>query len=231
MDLTNLIIQTIFWSLAFLFLFRIPRCKTSGIKTESYPSVSIIIPARNEEKSLPVLLASLRDQSFSPIETIVVVSDSEDNTKEIAEREGVITIQSDSLPLGWLGKSWSCYQGAQAAKGDILIFLDADTYIEKDGLENIVNIYIKKGGVVSVQPYHKTKRLYEQFSAFFQVIMMGAMGTFTVIGKLIKPIGLFGPCIVLRKTIYLEIGGHVNVKGEVVEDLAFGKIIKKRKFR
>jgi len=229
MDISNLVIQTLFWSLGFFFLFRIPRCRRDSGKVKSYPSVSIIVPARNEEKSIPVLLASLRDQDFIPDEIIVVVDQSGDRTKEIAEQEGVITIQSEPLPKGWVGKPWACYQGAQAAKGDILVFLDADTCIEKDGLKDIVNTYIERDGVISVQPYHKTKRLYEQFSAFFNIIMMGAMGTYTVIGNLLKPIGLFGPCIAMRRKYYIEIGGHLEVKGEVVEDLALGNILKKRK--
>jgi len=229
MDITNLVIQTVFWALGFFFLFRIPRCRRNSGKIKPYPSVSIIIPARNEEKSLPVLLTSLRDQDFIPDEIIVVVDQSEDSTKEIAEREGVRTIQSEPLPEGWVGKPWACYQGAQIAKGDVFIFLDADTCIEKDGLKDIVDTYIERDGVLSIQPYHKTRRLYEQLSAFFNVIMMGAMGTFTVFGNLLKPIGLFGPCVVMRRKYYLEIGGHLAVKGEVVEDLALGNIIKKRK--
>jgi 4,4'-diaponeurosporenoate glycosyltransferase len=160
---------------------------------------------------------------------LVFVDKSEDRTREIVEREGIRTIQSEPLPKGWVGKPWACYQGAQVAKGDILIFLDADTCIEKDSLKDIVNTYLEKDGIASVQPYHKTKRLYEQLSAFFNIIMMGAMGTFTVMGRLLKPIGLFGPCVVMRKKYYLESGGHTEVKGEVVEDLAFGNRLKKQK--
>ena len=229
MDVTDLIIQTVFWSLGFFFLFRIPRCRKSSGKIKSYPSVSIIIPARNEEKSLPVLLESLKDQDFTPDEIIVVIDRSEDRTKEIAESAGVITIQSEPLPKGWVGKTWACHQGSQAAKGNILVFLDADTCIEKDGLNKIIGTCLIRDGVVSIQPYHKTERLYEQLSAFFNIIVMGAMGTFTIVGNLLKPIGLFGPCVVMRKKYYLEIGGHIAVKGEVVEDLALGNKLKKRK--
>ena len=229
MDVTDLIIQTVFWSLGFFFLFRIPRCRKSSGKIKSYPSVSIIIPARNEEKSLPVLLESLKDQDFTPDEIIVVIDRSEDRTKKIAESAGVITIQSEPLPKGWVGKTWACHQGSQAAKGNILVFLDADTCIEKDGLNKIVGTCLIRDGVVSIQPYHKTERLYEQLSAFFNIIVMGAMGTFTIVGNLLKPIGLFGPCVVMRKKYYLEIGGHIAVRGEVVEDLALGNKLKKRK--
>jgi 4,4'-diaponeurosporenoate glycosyltransferase len=227
-DITYFVIQAIFWSLGFFLLFRIPRCTGShGGSTERRPSISVVIPARNEADSLPVLLTSLRNGDSVPDEIIVVVGQCEDGTKEVAKGEGVTVIDSEPLPEGWIGKPWACYQGARLAKGDILIFLDADTCLEKGGLRDIVETYLQTDGIVSIQPYHKTRRPYEQLSLFFNIIMMGAMGPFTVMGGRIKPIGLFGPCVVMRKAYYLESGGHGAVKGEVVEDLALGERLKK----
>lgn len=227
MNVAYFIVHAIFWSFGFLFLFRIPRFVRNQNRTpESYPRVSVIIPARNEEHSLPVLLASLQNQDLVPDEIIVVVGQSEDRTRQVAGREGVLVIDSEPLPKGWIGKPWACYQGARLAGGDVLVFLDADTRLEKGGLRNIVDAYLEGDGVVSVQPYHETRRLYEQLSAFFNIIMLGAMGAFTVMGRLIKPIGLFGPCVVVRKESYLASGGHITVKGEVVEDLVLGERFK-----
>jgi len=228
MDIISLTIHTVFWVLGFFFLFRIPRCQGSTIRRKAYPSVSIVIPARNEENALPILLSSLRNQSFTPDEIIVVVGQSEDKTKHIAEKEGVIVIEPDPYPEGWIGKPWACYRGAKVAKGKIVIFLDADTFLEKDGLKRILDTYLNKDGVISIQPYHRTRQLYEQLSAFFNVIEMGAMGTFTVAGSLIKPIGLFGPCIVMRKETYWNTGGHNEVKGEIAEDIILGERFKQQ---
>jgi 4,4'-diaponeurosporenoate glycosyltransferase len=229
MSISNLIVQTAFWFLGFLFLSRIRRCERSKDERKSYPSVSIIIPARNEEKTLPILLNSLRTQ-VSPVDEIIVIVDtSEDRTKEIAEKENVIVKQSNRLPEDWLGKPWACYQGAKLAKGEILIFIDADTFLEKDGLKKIKDTYVEMGGVVTIQPYHKTKRIYEQLSAFFNIIGMAGMGSFTILGNRVKPVGLFGPCIVMSKKYYFESGGHLKVKSQVVEDLALGGQIKKQK--
>ncbi|MDD5701394.1 MAG: glycosyltransferase [Dehalococcoidales bacterium] len=226
MEYKDLIIQSVFWFLGFLLLFRIrSHEKNSGERKSQF--VSIIIPARNEEKSLPVLLDSLQENIYPTDEIIVVVSPSEDRTLEVARRDNVKVIQLASTPQGWVGKPWACYQGALTAKGDILVFLDADTWLEKDGLKKILDTHITKDGVISVQPYHAMKKSYEQLSAFFNIIMMGAMGTFTVMGDRIKPLGLFGPCIVIKKEDYLKAGGHEVVKGEVVEDLAIGNRLKK----
>jgi 4,4'-diaponeurosporenoate glycosyltransferase len=229
MDITYFVVQAVFWLFGFFFLFRIPLCTKSRTgSTEPRPTISVIIPARNEEGSLPVLLASLRKGDCVPDEIIVVVGQCEDGTREVARREGVTVIDSEPLPRGWVGKPWACYQGAQQAKGDILVFLDADTCLEKGGLRNIVGTYLETDGIISIQPYHQTRRLYEQMSLFFNIIMMGAMGPFTVVGSRVKPIGLFGPCVVMRKSYYFESGGHIAVKGEVVEDLALGERLKKR---
>jgi 4,4'-diaponeurosporenoate glycosyltransferase len=228
MHIIDLIIACAFWTLGFLFLFRIPHCQRRSNESKPNPSVSIIVPARNEENNLPILLASLRNQGFSANEVIVVIGPSEDKTREVAEREGVTVILSEPMPSGWLGKSWACYQGAKAAKGELLIFLDADTFLEKDGLKKIVDTFLEREGVVTIQPFHRTRNIYEQFSAYFNVIGTAGMGTFTVFGRLIKPIGLFGPCVVMSKKYYFESGGHLGVKGEVVEDLALGNRIKKQ---
>jgi len=228
-DITYFVIQAIFWSFGFLFLFRIPRCRRSHREsTERRPSVSVIIPARNEAHSLPILLTSLRNGDSVPDEVIVVVGQSEDHTKEVAKGEGVTVIDSEPLPEGWIGKPWACYQGARLAKGEILIFLDADTCLEEGGLRDIVDTFFDADGIASIQPYHRPGRLYEQLSLFFNIVMMGAMGPFTVLGRRISPVGLFGPCIVMSKAYYLESGGHVAVKGDVVEDLALGERLKKR---
>jgi 4,4'-diaponeurosporenoate glycosyltransferase len=228
MDYKDLVIQTVFWFLGFLFLFRIPRCKGTSGENKTKPSVSVIIPARNEEKSLPGLLASLRDQGYQPAEIIVAVSPSEDKTLEIAGNHNVRVLKLEATPEGWIGKSWACYQSALLAKGDILVFLDADTSLEKDGLQKVMDESLEKPGVISVQPYHTTKKLYEQLSAFFNIIEMGAMGTFTVFGDSIKPLGLFGPCIVIKREDYLKSGGHGIVRNEIAEDLTLGHSLKKQ---
>jgi 4,4'-diaponeurosporenoate glycosyltransferase len=57
---------------------------------------------------------------------------------------------------------------------------------------------------------------------------MAAMGPFTILSRMIKPIGLFGPVMVMEKKLYTESGAFEKVKGEILEDLAFGREFKKR---
>lgn len=222
------IIHAVLWLLGPVFLFRIPRCGGGVARGGKRPSVCVIIPARNEEKTLPALLGSLKGQIGPGDEVIVVDDHSEDGTRDVAEHNGARVIRSEALPPGWLGKSWACHQGASAAAGQLLVFLDADTVLDSDGLGRIVGTHHGSDGVLSVQPYHRMRRAYEELSAFFNLVMMAAMGSFTVLGRAIKPIGLFGPVVVLTRQQYLGSGGYAGVKGEVLEDLAYGSEFKKR---
>ncbi len=185
--------------------------------------VSIIIPARNEEKNLTTLFRSLENQSYRPYEIIVSNDSSEDNTEKVAKGFGAKVINITDRPEGWLGKPFACYTGALQAKGDVFLFLDADTFFEKDGLENILKCFQSYGGVISVQPFHKIKRFYENFAAYFNLILMGSMNHATPLQHKLKPIGAFGPCMVVSREDYFKIDGHKTAKGDILEDLAIGK--------
>ncbi len=175
-----------------------------------------------------MLLNSLSGQLSSQDEVIVVDDHSEDRTKAVAERSAVKVLESLPTPEGWVGKTWACFQGARIASREILVFLDADTLLERNGLNNIIETYVEKDGVLSIQPYHKMRNLYEQLSAFFNIIVMAGMGTFTFLGRRIKPIGLFGPVVVMKRQYYLDSGGYDKVKGEILDDVAFGAELQKK---
>jgi 4,4'-diaponeurosporenoate glycosyltransferase len=224
----DFVAHIILWLLGFIFFFRVPLCNNKQTKNTARPAVSIVVPARNEETNIPNLLRSLKGQIKADDEIIVVDDHSADNTDAVAEQEGARVIKSRQMPPGWTGKTWACYQGARKAAGELLAFLDADTFIEKDALDRILGNCIANDGVLSIQPYHKVFKLYEQLSAFFNLVLMAAMGSFTVLGEMIKPIGLFGPVMVLEKKLYIESGGFEKVRGEILEDLAFGAEFKKR---
>jgi len=160
---------------------------------------------------------------MKPHEVIVIDDQSEDATAEIAKNAGCVVITSADLPEGWTGKPWACWQGAQRAAGDFLIFLDADTFLEPEGLAKIVSTYLAKRGLLSVQPYHQMKKNYERLSAIFNIITMAGMNAFTPLGDRLKPMGAFGPCMICSKEDYFTVGGHQKAQGEVLESLALGR--------
>jgi len=219
----KLYVLLFFWILGFIFLWKIPTLKKGkNLHPLSY-QLSILIPARNEERTLGQLLRSIAIQSIKPHEVIVIDDHSEDATAEVARKAGCNVIASAPLPEGWTGKPWACWQGSQRATGDIFLFLDADTSLEPEGLSKIVRTYFEKGGLLSIQPFHKMKRRYERLSAIFNIITLAGMNAFTPLGSKLKPTGAFGPCMMCSREDYFIVGGHEKARGEVLESLAVGK--------
>jgi glycosyltransferase involved in cell wall biosynthesis len=89
--------------------------------------VSIIVPARNEARNLPRLLPTLLSQAYPDFEVLVVDDASTDETAALAARAGARVLSTSGPPPGWTGKCNACWQGAQAARGEWLLFVDADT--------------------------------------------------------------------------------------------------------
>lgn len=193
------------WAAGFVVLARL-RPAAAASKPVPSTGVSVIIPARNEESNLPRLLRSLAAPSAPPREIWVVDDGSTDRTAEVARELGATVIASPPLPDGWRGKTWACHHGAQAATSELLLFLDADTWFEPDGLSRILSGY--PGGAFSVGPYHAVRQLYEDLSLFFNLNM--TVGT--------VPNGLFGQMLLVDRASYQRIGGHEAVKGRILEN-------------
>ena len=194
----------------------VPVCPEPKDETDGLP-VSVIVPARNEERNLPRLLASLQEAKPKPLEVIVSDDDSSDGTAEAAERYGARVVRLGGLAEGWKGKSWACYRGSQTAKGDAFLFLDADTWLEPGGYARLMTLFAEsepKQAVVSLLPYHRVQRAYEQISVYFNLLMAMGAGGF---GLLEKP-KLFGQSLLLRRDAYRTSGGHAAIRGEILEN-------------
>lgn len=212
-----------FWCLGFFFLWKIPFLTKRKPLSFPLPKLSVLIPARNEERTLSQLLSSIHLQSFKPHEIIVIDDQSEDGTAEVAQKNGCKVIPSINLPEGWTGKNWACWQGAQQATGDHFLFLDADTVFESEGLEKIASTYFEKRGLLSIQPYHRMEKPYERLSAIFNIITVAGINAFTLLGSRVKPTGAFGPCMICSREDYFHVGGHQKARDAVLESLVLGR--------
>lgn len=205
-----LILTLLLWSAGFLLLNRLRPCPAVSMPRPS-PLVSVVIPARNEEHNLPTLLRSLASQPVKLHETFVVDDGSTDRTVDLARQFGATVIPSEPLPDGWRGKTWACHQGAQVATGELLLFVDADTWFEPDGLRRALSSY--GSGACSIGPYHAVRKLYEELSLFFNLNMI--LGT--------VPNGLFGQMLLVDRQSYQSIGGHETVRRRILENFWLAK--------
>jgi 4,4'-diaponeurosporenoate glycosyltransferase len=222
LNIIELIIVFIGLAVTPILFYRFPRITTAK-SDNCLPKLSVIIPARNEEKSLPLLLEDLRGQSCKPFEIICVDDESSDATAQIAESYDARVILLKSKPDGWVGKTWACQNGANAAEGELLLFLDADVRLGEDGIQRLLQSYSDQNCTISVQPYHCTETWYEQSSLLFNLLQIAANGT-----ALPKPfdIGLYGPIFLISIDEYKRIGGHESVQDSIVEDMALGQRLK-----
>jgi 4,4'-diaponeurosporenoate glycosyltransferase len=194
-----------------------PLC-TKKEEAETEP-LSLIVPARNEERTLPILLQSVVQAEKRPTEILVVDDASTDSTAAIARSFGATVISAGVLPAGWTGKTWACSQGFERAAADWFLFLDADTYFASEGLARIASAHQAMGDgsiALSVLPYHETKEPYEELSLFFHLMMAMGAGGFGWLGR---P-RLFGQSLLIERDLYKECGGHFAVRNAILENFS-----------
>ena len=207
---------------------RRPRLRDYGPATDG-PLVSIVVPARNEASHIVWCLRTLLRTRYRNYEVIVVDDRSEDGTGEIlsalVERgvENVRVVTGEALPEGWFGKPWACWQGYRHARGELLLFTDADTRHEPDLLGHAVAAMEAAGvDLVTVLPRQVLASFWERLvMPQFLVAIMLRYGSARRIGRARNPLDVIanGQFILMRREAYEAIGGHEGVRGEVAEDL------------
>jgi chlorobactene glucosyltransferase len=191
------------------------------------PSLSIIVPARNEEVNLQRLLPSLKALRYpGDVELIVVDDNSSDQTTSVAQSHGATLINlNGDLPDGWKGKPNACHHGAAAASGDWLLFTDADTWHDPDSAASAV-CYALQNKLDGLSLFLKQETrgmldasvLHTAFAGLFSGWQKG------------QPV-LNGQYILLRRDVYENSGGFATVRGEMLEDLAMGHYLTKLSYR
>jgi 4,4'-diaponeurosporenoate glycosyltransferase len=180
-------------------------------------AVSVVVPARNEADTLPALLDSLHRSGLAVAEILVVDDGSHDGTAAVARRHGARVLSAGPPPPGWTGKAWACHVGSRATGTELLLFLDADTELAPDALSGLLELHERHPGLVSVQPFHRVVRPYEQLSSYFNAVSVLASVAF---GRRPprRPMA-FGPCLLTARADYERAGGHAVVRGDILDDV------------
>ena len=204
------------------------------------PKVSILIPARNEERNLYRLLDSIESQTYSRLEVIILDDHSEDRTRLIADEFALasrfqITVHSGlHKPAGWGGKNWACHQLADHASGDVLLFLDADTWLASTTVSDIViNLQRYKLDFATVWPHQVmataaekaiVSNVYATIATYLPTLYSYKSPAW-IPGRTLKnktkPLfaAACGQCMIFTREAYKISGGHSSIKDQVVEDV------------
>jgi chlorobactene glucosyltransferase len=228
-------------------------------KYNNLPFVSIVVPARNEEKSIERCIRSLLNQDYPEFEIIVIDDNSTDNTSKILKNikdnttcqnisstiEAALTSSTDILkiitlkskPDGWTGKTWASQKGFLESKGEIILFTDADTYYSKRDtiIQTVSYMQREKLDVLTGIP---TSEKITNFWSKITIPMWDFIGILFGVGSAAevnnpksKFAYLMGSFFLIKQEVLRNVGTFESVHEEIQEDKALDTIIKERGYR
>ena len=214
------------WAAGWLLAGRLHRLPEAGPpeagRRGQEAGVSVIVPARNEAANLAELLPLLAGEAD---EVIVVDDESADATAAVAAAHGA-TVVAARPPAGATGKGWACWQGARLARGDPLVFLDADTRPAPGFVAALAAAARESGGLVSVQPTHCVGRPVERLSAVGNTVAhLAGTGTGARLGSWWRRPVAHGAALAVAAGPYLAAGGHAASAGAVADDVALARLL------
>ncbi|HYA61632.1 MAG TPA: glycosyltransferase [Candidatus Sulfotelmatobacter sp.] len=199
--------------------------------------VSAIVPARDEEESIAACIESLAGQR--EISEILIVNDqSTDQTAAIVSGlmqryPQVQLLETKELPGGWVGKNNAAWQGAREARGEWLLFTDADAVHESESAGKALERAAQESAVmVSFSPEQVMERWYEKSLIPYVYCRLGSRFSYAEVNDPQKSVAAAnGQFLMIRREVYEAVGGHNSVAGEVLEDVALAKRVKSAGFR
>ena len=195
-------------------------------------AVSVIIPARNEELNLERVVRSVAAQR-EVREILVVDDESSDRTGEILARLRdqiplLRTLRIETLPDGWVGKSHAAAAGAELAAGEWLLFTDADTEHLPGSLEAMLErARVESADLLSLSPGQQTLTWWEKSIIPFVFVQLAQLFPFEEVSDPASPrAAANGQYLLIRRSVYHQIGGHGAVRGEILDDVELARRVK-----
>jgi hypothetical protein len=204
-----------------------PMATTHTVKGR--PTVSVIVPARNEENCLGECLKSLVAQSGVDFEIIVVDDHSTDRTREITQSfRRVQVVEAGSLPNGWTGKNNAVTTGARAARGEWLLFTDADTvHLPGSLARSLHEAKLQGAALLSYSPQQIVKTFWEKAVT---PVIFAELASYYRPSEVSDPaspaVAANGQYILITREAYDAVGGHAAVAGSLLEDVALARAVK-----
>jgi chlorobactene glucosyltransferase len=194
------------------------------------PFISVLIPARDEEENIGACLKSLQKQDYPNFEVLVLDDNSVDGTAGIVGRMAaadsrIRLISGEPLPEDWAGKPFACYQLAQQAGGDWLLFVDADTVHAPHMLRSVLDVALKlKVSLLSGFPRQLAGSLPQMIAVPLIYFIILGWAPLWLIHRLKspRPSVAIGQFLLFPRDEYWRIGGHQVVKSRVLDDIWMG---------
>lgn len=196
------------------------------------PRASILVPARNEQENIAACLESLLAQG-DEFEILVADDSSEDRTAEIvdelaARHPRLRLLRVPPLPAGWLGKNHALHIAARQARGEWLLFTDADTRHAPGGLPEAISRAERDGlAMLSYSPEQITETWWERAVIPIIYDLLGQLYDFDQVNDpAVRQAAANGQYILMRRGAYDAVDGHGAIRGEVLEDVLLARRVK-----
>jgi cellulose synthase/poly-beta-1,6-N-acetylglucosamine synthase-like glycosyltransferase len=207
---------------------------TAWTRMAQYSSgrISVIIPARNEERNIARVVSTVAIQQ--DVREILVVDDqSTDGTVSVVEKlsqdlQQLRVIRLDGLPAGWLGKTYAAAMGAREARGEWLLFTDADTEYVPHTLHELLGRAEREGiQLLSLSPGQVMYTWWEKAVLPMVYVWLAERFRFEEVNDPASPVAAAnGQFILIRRNTYERVGGHEAVRDKILEDVALARAVK-----
>lgn len=191
--------------------------------------MSVIIPARNEEACLGACLESLVSQDAVRSEIILVDDASTDRTREIARSfPSVCLVDAGPQPPGWTGKNNAMAAGAKAARGEWLLFTDADTVHKPGSLAQALAEARQRG--IALLSYSPEQEVHTVWERAIMPVIFGELAATYQPSRVSDPrshaAAANGQYILISREVYDPVGGHAAVHSSLLEDVELARVVK-----
>lgn len=226
--ITHLIVFQSFALLILLSNIRLLHQARKHAPLPVFPTVSILVPARNEAHNIARCVQSLLAQDYPAFEVIVLDDQSEDDTAEIlgaiaAAQPCLQVIRGVPPPAGQVGKNWACSQLARQAKGELLFFTDADTLHAPSTLRALVTALSgERADLITGFPRQEVHTWGERLLVPFFSWALLCFAPLALAYRVRRPALAIavGQVMLFRREAYLAIGGHEHISRKIVDDLS-----------
>lgn len=200
-----------------------------------FPLISVVVPARDEERSIEEAVSGLLSQTYPALQVVVVDDRSTDGTAAILSRLAAAdprleVVTGEEPPTGWLGKPWALHQGSRLARGEILLFVDADVLYSPDAVSAAVARFEESGAsMAALLPRIEMRGFWENVAMPYLAFAAWSVLPLWLSNRTRIPYLAVGggPGNMIRRDDYDDLGGHVSLCDALIDDIGLARLVRR----